>query len=172
MPGEVKAIIPKEFNSEAVLRVLRGEMEKFAPHLVKEFEKTTAGWRGEKPKFTPVMKETSGEIRIQIRLAGPKKGREKWNWINYGTKPHRITPRRAKALRFQTGYSAGSKPGTTFTSRASKSGGWVSSQGVNHPGTEARGWKEIIVRENQPLFERWMSAAMRNAARASGHGKR
>jgi len=170
MPGQVKAIIPEKFNTDAVMRTLRGEMEKFAPFLVKDFEKTTAGWQGDKPKFTPVLKESAGEIVIQIRLAGNKHGREKWNWLNYGTAPHVIRAKNAPALRFQTGYSAGSKPGTTFTSRASKSGGWASAKEVHHPGTAAREWKDLIIKNNQPLFERWMSAAMRNAASESGHG--
>jgi hypothetical protein len=170
MPGQVRAIVPKEFNSDAVMRTLRGEMEKFAPFLVKDFEKTTAGWQGDKPKFTPVLKMDGAGITIQIRLAGSAHGREKWNWLNYGTKPHKIRAKAGKRLHFQTGYSAGSKPGTTFTSRASRSGGWASKDEVNHPGTAAREWKDLIIKDNQPLFERWMSAAMRNAAKASGHG--
>lgn len=170
MPGQLKAILPPDFDAEAVKKTLRQEMEKFAPFLVKEFEKTTSYWKGEKPKFTPVLKVKPGEIVLQIRLTGPKRGREKWIWLNYGTKPHKIRPRFAKRLRFQTGYQAGSKPGSTFTTRASRSGSWRSAGEVNHPGTEARKWVEVIVKDRQPLFERWMDAAMKHAARASGHG--
>lgn len=172
MPGQVKAVIPKEFDFDAVTDRLEEEMRKFAPFLVKEFQKTTQGWSGEKPNFTPVHKSGGGEIKIQIRLSGPKKGREKWNYLNYGTEPHVIRPRRAKKLRFQTGYSAGSRPGTTFTARASRSGGYVSADEVHHPGIEARDWKTLIIDDSQPLFEKWMKAAMRHAARESGHGEK
>lgn len=170
MPGQVKAKIPPEFNQKAVLDTLQAEMEKFAPFLVKDFEKTTVNWEGEKPTFTPVLRVEPGMLRLQIRVTGPQKGRDKWKWINAGTRPHKILPKRAKRLKFQTGYQAGSTPGKTFTTRHQATGEVVFSKGVNHPGNAPRNWSEIIVKENQRPFERWMTAAMQRAAAASGHG--
>ena len=169
MPGQVKAILPKDFNDKAVTDILQAEMKKFAPFLVKTFEHTTDSWQGEKPKFTPVFRKDGGALRIQVRLAGPKKGREKWLYVNYGTRPHKIKAKPGNTLRFQTGYQAGSTPGQLRTARSSKSGSWRSAKEVNHPGTEARNWKELIIKDYQVAFERWMGAAMSHAARASGH---
>lgn len=173
MPGQVKAIIPKEFDTQAVMDTLRAEVKKFAPFLVKDFEQTTAGWTGEKPKFTPVIKPQAGQIVLEIRVLGPEHGREKWHWLNAGTKPHKIRPKNAKSLKFPGGhYSAGSTPGSIHTSRARRgSGPSVHAMEVNHPGTKARGWTAILVKENQRPFERWMRAAMKKAARESGHAQ-
>lgn len=46
---------------------------------------------------------------------------ERFEWVNEGTKPHVITPRKAKALRFDAA-----------------SGGVVFTKRVNHPGTAPR----------------------------------
>lgn len=167
---QVRAIIPEKFDADALLKTLRDEFERYAPHLVKDLQRTTAHWTGEKPVFKPLIRVwMDREMVLEIRLAGPEKGVNKWIWINEGTKPHVIRPRRARHLHFQTGYTAGSKPGSTFTMRASTGGDWRAALEVNHPGTQAREWSRLIEANHQRPFERWMGAAMAKAARASGH---
>lgn len=170
MPGQMKAILPKDPDVDAVMRVLREEFAKYAPFLVKDFERTTTNWKGDRPSFTPVVKVLGGrEMVLQIRLAGPDAGRKKWRWLNDGTKPHTIRPKGRWPLRFQANYVAGSKPDSTFTTRSGASGPEVRARKVRHPGTAPRNWSRIIVREHQRPFERWMQAAMARAADASGH---
>lgn len=171
MPGSVKAIIPEKFDEKAMMAVLEAEFEKYAPYLLSEFKKTTAHWKGEKPVFKAVMTPHKGRnIRLEIRVLGPQKGRDKWRWLNEGTKPHTIRPKgKGYPLRFQAGYQAGSKPGQTFTTSGRKSGEMVAAMEVHHPGTAAREWSELIEKMHQRPFERWMQAAMGHAAEASGH---
>lgn len=167
---QVRAIIPEKFDADAMLKVLRDEFERYAPHLVKDLERTTAHWTGAKPKFKPhIQVWMDREMRLEIRLAGPEEGVNKWIWINEGTRPHKIRPKGNYPLRFQTGYVAGSKAGSTFTMRASRSGGWRTALEVNHPGNAPREWSQLIEKNHQKPFERWMDAAMSKAARASGH---
>lgn len=171
MPGKVKAIIPPPFQKAAVMKVLRTEMEKYAPFIKKDFERLVQPWEGDKPGFTPVLKSQTGQITIEIRVTGSKLAKDKFKWLNLGTKPHTIRARRAKYLRFQTGYQPGSKPNQTFTSKPRKAdGAFVQKKQVHHPGFPARNWSKLIVDAHQKPFERWMEAAMRQAAKASGHG--
>ena len=173
MPGQVKAIIPDKFNKAAMLEVLNTEFAKYAPFLTKDFERTTTNWKGEKPKFTPVVikgKVETGEMTLQVRVTGPKKGRDKWKWLNEGTDPHIIRPKgTGYPLQFKTGYTAGSKPGSTFTIRGGATGPEVKAMEVHHPGFPARGWSDLIIKEHETPFYRWMKAAMERAARESGH---
>jgi hypothetical protein len=106
---------------------------------------------------------------LQIRVLGPKKGRDKWRYLNEGTRPHKIRPKGNYPLRFQSGYSAGSSPKSTFVMGGKASGPEVFAKAVNHPGFPAREWSQLIVKEKQAPFERWMKAAMETAARVSGH---
>lgn len=173
MPGQVKAILPPKFNERAVLDVLHKEMDKYAPFLVKDFERTTSRWGGAKPKFSPHLVTRADAIAIEIHVVGSEKGRNKWHWVNEGTRPHKIRAKNARYLHFQTGSKASSRPGTTHTVRASKgSGGWVRKKEVRHPGTEARDWSGLIAKDHQRPFQQWMEAAMKAAAKASGHGEK
>jgi len=169
MPGQVKAIIPPQFDEKAMMTVLEREFKKYAPFLVKDFERTVNKWKGEQPEFTPVVITRGREWTLQIRLAGPKKGREKWNYVNYGTRPHVIRPKGNYPLRFRSGYQAGSSPNTIFTMAGKSYGDEVRARVVHHPGNAPRNWKEVIVKEHEKPFGRWMQAAMGHAANASGH---
>jgi hypothetical protein len=171
MPGQLKAVVPAKLNVDAMMGVLQTEFEKYAPFLVKSFERTTTNWQGEKPVFSPIIKGSpkSREMVLQIRVVGPEKGRKKWKWLNEGTSPHVIKPKGPYPLRFRTGYQAGSKPKQLFTIRGSASGDEVRAMEVHHPGFPAREWSDLIIKEHQDPFRRWMDAAMGHAARASGH---
>lgn len=171
MPGQVKAIIPDKFDKDAMFKVLETEFRKYAPFLIKDFERTTTNWKGEKPKFTPVIKGKveSGKMVLQIRVVGPQKGRDKWKWLNEGTSPHTIQPKGNYPLRFKSGYTAGSRPKQLFTIGASSFGDEVRAKEVHHPGFPAREWSDLIIKEHETSFYRWMKAAMERAARSSGH---
>lgn len=171
MPGQVKAIIPPKFNEKAVWDTLETELEKYAPFLIADFERTTSHWKGVKPNFVKVMRRNGDqEMILQIRVVGPEEGRKKWKWLNEGTDPHVIRPKgKGYPLRFRTGYQAGSKPKQTYTIGAYTTGPEVAAMHVNHPGFPAREWSDLIVRDHQKSFESWMAAAMGHAAKASGH---
>lgn len=173
MPGQMKAVIPDKFDLNAMMDVLKDEFEKYGPFLLKDFERTTSHWKGEKPKFGPVIIKGSPESRtmiLQVRVTGPEKGRKKWRWLNEGTSPHVIRPKGNYPLRFRTGYQAGSSPKQLFTIGASVSGDEVRAREVHHPGFPAREWSDLIIEKHQDPFQRWMQAAMGHAAQASGHG--
>ena len=92
-----------------------------------------------------------------------------YEYVDKGTKPHIIRPKRAQFLRFQTGYRAKTTPGIIGSSSGGRSGDIVYSQGVRHPGTKARKFSEIINKKYERKFKDEMHAAMRRAAQKSGH---
>lgn len=71
-----------------------------------------------------------------------------WNWLDQGTRPHAIRPKRAKALAFQWGgpgsYKAKTRPGWIGSGAGGPSGDTVFRKAVWHPGTEPRRWTATI----------------------------
>jgi hypothetical protein len=86
-----------------------------------------------------------------------------------GTKEHIILPKNAKRLRFQNTYTAKTVPGVIGSRSGGPSGDTVFSNGVIHPGTEARNFTKIIEKTWQSKFKRIMEKAISNAAKRSGH---
>jgi hypothetical protein len=170
MAGRVKAVLPPKFDPKKLMQDIADEMDKFAPYLVNDFERVTRSWKGDKPNFVPIrVKKGPVDMILEVRVTGGK-GKDKWKWLDQGTKPHVIRPKRpGYPLRFKTGYQAGSKPGTLFTSSGSYTGPEVRAKSVRHPGNAARKWTELIVKNNQPSFERWMINALGHAAERSAH---
>lgn len=68
-----------------------------------------------------------------------------------GSRPHRIVPRNAKRLAFQSDFTPKTQPGQIDSGPGSRGGAWVFSKGVNHPGTKPRYITQTIYRELDKL---------------------
>jgi hypothetical protein len=124
-----------------------------ADDAVKDFEKTTSTW-SHKPDF--VIKEQPTGF-----LVGTDD--EVWTMLDKGTRAHRIVARRAKRLRFSSGFTAKTRPGFVGSQSGGASGGPVFAQEVNHPGTTARGWSKLIAAKYRVQMQRYISARIREA---------
>ena len=165
-----KAIVPKKLDVEAMESALRGEMEKYKPFLIKDYENIVKSWGNPKPTFQAAVYVRPEGTTLVVRVLGPDEGRKKWIYVNEGTRPHTIRPKNAKLLAFPAAYSAGSSPGSIFTIKGSAKGPVVFAREVNHPGSAARNFDKVLAENHRKPFESWMQAAMSKAARASGHG--
>lgn len=169
----VKAIKAPRLRDDAMRLVLLNAMRKAGRFLVKtDFKKTTKTWKHQ-PKF---------ETLISLKPPGPTiligTDDQVWNWLNEGTRPHAIFAgiftgkSNKKALAFPSRF----KPKTrvkSLKSQAGSSGGpTVVVPFVQHPGTEAREWGQLIATKRQRWFQKQMERAMADAAHASGHGQR
>jgi hypothetical protein len=138
-------------------------MRRAGTQVKKDYESTTATWR-HKPRFVKV---------VSLMAPGPTllvgTDDEIYGYVEEGTRPHIILPRRAKALRFKTGYKAKTRPGVIGSFPGGASGPVVFSQGVLHPGTKPRDFSKKIQEKREKWFRRQMEAAMRNAVQKSGH---
>lgn len=155
---KVKAIIPdnvsfdmKRFNSD-VLRVLDNVTDKAKS----EFEKTTATWK-KKPVFRGARASLNKEIS---KMWG---NTQEWIWVNRGTKPHTITPKRAPALRFQSGFTSKTMPRKITSRRGGSSGPVVFAKSVRHPGTEARDFDKVVAQELRPVLVKEVRNAIKRA---------
>lgn len=124
-----------------------------AEDAVKDFEKTTATWRNQ-PSFT--IKEQRDGFLVGTDDAV-------WSMLDKGTRAHRIVARRAKRLRFASGFSAKTRPGFIGSQSGGSSGGPVFAQAVQHPGTTARAWSKLIAAKYRAQMQRYISARIKEA---------
>jgi hypothetical protein len=121
---------------------------------VQEFQQTTRSWR-HKPTFR-IAKD--GDDRVTVGTDD-----EVYGYVDQGTRPHVIRPRRGRFLRFQAGARAKTTPGSLSSGGG---GGGVTTfrRGVNHPGTKARGFSELIARRAEGRVLDEVTRQLRKAA--------
>ena len=94
---------------------------------------------------------------------------EIYGYVDQGTKPHIIRPKRAQKLFFKSGYSAKTTPRVIGSNNGGANGPDVFANVVRHPGTKAREFAETLKEKYQKTFGKTMQRAMNNAAKKSGH---
>jgi hypothetical protein len=165
---QMKQIRPQKLNNAAMRKQLTAAMKEAATEIHQDFRATTKTWK-KKPKFVKEM-DLSGPGPVVI--VGTDN--EVYTYVDEGTRPHPIYPRRAKALKFRWGGKGSYRPKTQVRVIDSFSGGatgkMVSFKSVWHPGTKARKFADEIEKRRRPWYKRRMEQAMRDAAKSSGHG--
>lgn len=137
----IKPIIPP-LNLPNLAQIAREELQKEGRAVERELGLPTRKWRH---KVSFYQAPTPGGIEV-------KTDDGVYNMLDKGTKPHKIRPKKAKALRFNTQFRAKTKP-DSLNSSAGKSAPPVAyAQEVNHPGTKARGWKKLVVKRSRKRF--------------------
>jgi hypothetical protein len=107
------------------------------------FAKRTANWSG-KPEFAAYFSRASkGGISLLVSPRGRQA--DKWKWVSGGTPRHRIEATNAPLLRFQQFYDPKTKPGNKYGGSGRKSGPWVNTKSVSHPGIFPRDFETHIV---------------------------
>ena len=115
----------------------------------KRYEMTTLTWT-HKPEFEAITEVRGNEFTILVGTDD-----EIYKYVDLGTRPHRIEPKGNYPLRFQWGgpgsYQPKTQPGQLRSSPGGPTGPMVAFWGVNHPGSEARGFSEQIHKEIGPI---------------------
>lgn len=146
-------------------KTLRKELKKVAQDtarvLKRDHERVVANW-SHKVKFGYIYQVDKNLISANIYAYGAN--RHIWFFVNDGTKPHIIRPKRAKFLKFRTGYSPRTARGG-FGGPGTSSGPWVSAAQVRHPGSAARNFTADISKRAAPRFRRETEKAFRKAIR-------
>lgn len=148
---ELKPIKPRvnPLNADAVMRAVRDEMHHIAEDAKEDFERTTAEWEHE-VDFEVV------ETRDGVVVATED---EIYGYVDEGTKPHDITPKKAKALRFGAGGAPKTRPRVIGSGAGSRGNSVVYTRRVRHPGTEAREFSKTI----QEKYERQIGSRIAQA---------
>jgi hypothetical protein len=112
-----------------------------------------AYWRREKPNFVVDLEDEGDDVVMFVGVEGKSEADDIWGYLNDGTNPHMIFPRRARLLRFKVPYQAGSSPGTLRTGPSRTGNRVVYAGAVKHPGTKARDWTEVVYKRRKRKFE-------------------
>ena len=149
-------------NQDAIRVELLAALEKQSKLLVKEFEKTTKTWHGEKPEFeAQIGLEQGSGATLEVALTGPQKGIDKWFWLDRGTKVRRALMSRDWQSKTTPGL-IGSGPGrgrVLFVSRQ-----------LALPGIEAREWAKLIRKNTRPTFRAALQAALARGLKRAQKG--
>ena len=161
---QVRPIKPTLLNIQRVRKSLLDALKAEGKEEAKLLEGTTKYWEGKKPKFEYDVDVGTGDVSLLVGPGGDAEAVEKWQRINDGTKGGRwIYAKKAKALRFQPGYSAGSTPGTLKTKRARRYGPFIYRRAVYiKKGITARDWTSVVLTTRYIPFWNRMDKALRD----------
>lgn len=181
MLSEIKVILPPQFRYDAMRKELAGGIQNVIKGMTKDYENVTRTWE-HKPRMIGDRgaQVSSPQIGTQIRvMVGPDPADDNsriFGYVDKGTRPHVIRPRRAKALAFVWGgpgsYRAKTRSGFLSSTAGGPTGSLVFRKFVRHPGTKARNFTEQIQSKWQALSYREAADAVVKASRASGHAFR
>jgi hypothetical protein len=121
-------------TAKAALTAVEQATRDEVAEVLKELEAATATWTN-KPRF----KVRVGKSQVSIDTDSPI-----FTYVDEGTAPHVILPRRARMLVFAPGSTPKTQPGVMVAGPGRPGSGRVFSRGVMHPGTEARNFTLTI----------------------------
>lgn len=147
----IRVIVPKHpiFDKEKWLSAVEDVMRsKTEPDLRALFRTTTEGWQ-DQPEFRADHFRDSSKVGVRVYTTHSVYG-----MVNAGSKSHLIRPRKqGGSLRFQPGYIPSTRPGSLNSRASSRSGDFITSGQVNHPGFEARKFDEQIAESYGKTFQ-------------------
>jgi hypothetical protein len=161
MTKATRAILPGQVSWGSARGYLRNGMQKVGQLLLKEHQDATSTWD---PKVDFELKV--GKIGLQTTelTAEVTTDDERYLFVDQGTRPHVIRPRKAKVLAFPTSYTPKTRPGEIGSGHGSKGGPTVYAQEVHHPGTKPRKFSEGIAERSKDTVEGILQEAMQKAA--------
>jgi hypothetical protein len=124
------------------------------------FQNTTKTWQ-HKPTFTVDKTERGWAINTTDQI---------YQWVDQGTKPHIIAAKNVLLLKFPGPYQPKTKPNVIGSFNGGVGKVWTSKRMVHHPGTEARNFRDIIMRRLQARAANQVRAALDEASWGMGTG--
>jgi len=170
---KIRVEVPSQILSvSAVMGEIRHTMTtKTARELRDLFEKTTEGWSNTmnpSSGFDEVRWNTTFNFGQTVSSVKVFTYSKKYAIVNEGSPRHPIVPRRARMLKFRTGYRAATRPKVIGSRAPSRFGEFASTPIVpDHPGFEARKFDEAIADEYAPTFEKDIQDAIDAAVEAN-----
>lgn len=125
------------------------------------FQNTTRTWT-QQPTFEPTQTAMGWAVKVTPEYP--------YAWVNAGTRPHVIEAKHAILLRFTGPYHAKTKVNVIGSYKGGRGRVWVSKKRVNHPGTEARNFSDIIMRRIQTRAAGYVRDKLNEASYGAGLG--
>jgi hypothetical protein len=151
----VLSAYPVEIRQEVMPQVA----QRVGREMLRRFRRTVQGWR-RRPRFDIEVDSTPNSVTV---LGGTDD--KIYGYVDRGTRAHTIQPRGAGyPLRFQSAYTAKTTPGVLGSGQGGPSGPFVAAYRVRHPGTKARRFSELILKEVRPMGYKLLVKLARRAA--------
>jgi hypothetical protein len=148
MPSlKLSAITPKNIpSSKEYLRAIERAVKKTANASKRDMQSTTRTW-DHKVDFV-VVEESGGDYSITVGTDDKIYG-----YVNDGTKPHVIRPKKSRFLSFRGGYRAKTRVGIIGSRAGGAFGDQVTAQEVHHPGFPGRNFIAVIAKRRQKTLQ-------------------
>lgn len=156
------AITPKSLtSSKEYAKAIKQAVMKSARLVERDYESTVRTWSSKnKPKFDVITAELDGDYLVTAGTDSLL-----CMWVDEGTKPHIIRPRRSRFLRFRVGGRAKTTPNVIGSQAGSQGDSWRTADFVLHPGTRARNFTKKIKERRQKTVEQEISQSVAKIAR-------
>lgn len=164
--NKVETIAPPKFDSVAARRAFEKQLKAIGKEWKKELEKTTRTW-DDKPTFKIKLERKPKLYAVRAEVSDMR-----WIWIDEGTKPRTIRPRRPDGvLAFPSQFRAKTRKRYLGSRRGSSGPPMVFTKEVRYPGINAREWTPMLSRRLTPRFMDTVNDAFKAYVKASGHGQ-
>lgn len=156
---KIRVFVPREVldSARVVHNIEHTMVQKTQPDIRRELEKTVRTW-DHKPSWS--LDHFFGVRAMWVKVYTDN---VQYRLVNSGARPHEIRPRRAKMLRFQTGFRPKTRPRLIGSFAGGKFGSYISTPVVHHPGHEAREFDAQIAEEYQDTFKKDVQDAIKDA---------
>lgn len=152
---EARAMRPQtQWNDRHFETLMQRALTRTSSQARRDLKATTRTWT-KQPRFYVKRIRRRGEVGF---FAGTDN--VIYKYVDEGTEPHPIRPKNAKMLRFQSGYTAKTKPGILRAGAGGAFGNTVWAKEVMHPGTEARGFTKLVAERMQTKLQKEINLAL------------
>lgn len=147
------------FDADAYLEEIEEAVSDLADEMKEEFEGVVSDWQTD-VTFRKEVKIEAGGIVVFI---GPASNAAIWGYVDRGTRPHMIYPKNGGMLRFRGGYQPRTQPGRAHAGPGQAFGEINYSDGVEHPGSQARDFTKTIYNKFKLELSRVVRQAIKDA---------
>lgn len=141
---DFKVFVPKDLGLKATKSAVRNALKNTAKNVQVDFKVVTQTWE-HKPDFAEKDISNGSQIGVEVSTDDAIFG-----YVEEGTRPHIITPKRARVL-FIPGvnYRPKTRPGYIGSNKGGRDNTFVYTKLVRHPGTKAREFSQTIAKKWQ-----------------------
>jgi uncharacterized protein VirK/YbjX len=150
-------------QDKAIRAELQEVADQYATAIRAKHEAVVRDWT-HRVKFQKRVSVSRRQVSATVWATGQH--RKLYQWIDKGTQPYLILPRRAPYLTFRAGYDARTQAVARFNAGTGRHyGAWRRKRAVRHPGIRARKFSETFNQEILPDFRRDVENAIRRGLR-------
>jgi hypothetical protein len=158
---EIGVVRPKKFANPTLMRkAIKDAYAGVAMGVKKDLEGATSTWKT--PVQVVVSTPAIGGVKITV---SSRKGI--FDLVDKGARPHTIVPKAAKVLRFMRGYKSKSSVGKLAAVSGGRTGEFVVTKKVRHPGFKGRRFLKTAQDKWQKKLVRDVNQAITRASRGS-----